>query len=369
MKKALLAVAVLLLLTSQSAGGASYPISISYGRSWPLSIAVDSARGLVYVDSTSGENPPVGFTFGVINATSHSLIRSIPLDEIPGPVAFDQESGVAYVGGNISIQAFNATSAIKMVDTSGHQILGMTFDSSASPDIFFTSGSGVFALDPVSSEIVRNATVPNGPYWPVLDPDNGMLYVSEYISGGIAVLNASTLALVTTIALPSCCAAQMALDASTQTLYASTGRNSVYMVDAATDVFVKSAQVAQSSQNSTGPIAVDNVTDRVYVGSSPGGSILELDGSTGAVVGTFLVQSQVAGLAVDTKTQELYATNYHQVTVFDATKTRSFRLLFGLVLVAVAAVVVIAVFVLLRRRDERERMRVQSGYSSGPARG
>jgi DNA-binding beta-propeller fold protein YncE len=159
----------------------------------------------------------------------------------------------------------------------------------------------------------------------------------------------------------------MTLNPKTQILYASTGTNAVDMVNVATGEFEKSVQVAPSSQNSTGPIAVDSETDRVYVGSSPGGSILELDGSTGAVVGKFLVQSQAAGLSIDTTTQELYATNYHQIAVFDAARARSFLLLIGVAIVSVAALGVIAVFVLLKRRDERERMRVQSGYSELPA--
>jgi DNA-binding beta-propeller fold protein YncE len=362
MRKALLAIVILALLLSQSAAAASYPITISYGRSWPFSIAVDSARGLVYVDSTSGENPPVGYTFGVINATSHSLIRAIPLDEIPGPVVLDQATGEVYVAGNYSIEAFNSTNAIGMLDTAGHQILGMTYDGSVSPDIFFTSGNSVFALDPGSSKLVRNATVPNGPYWPVLDPANGDLYVSEYLSGEIAVLSASTLALLATIALPTCCAAEMVVNPKTQTLYASTGTNAVDMINVATGEFEKGVQVTQSSQNSTGPIALDNETNRVYVGTSPGGSIIELDGSSGAVVGRFLVQSQVVGLGVDPRTQELYATNYHQVTVFDAARTRSYRLLIVGLAIVIGAAGLIIVYVLLKRKDERERMRVQSGY-------
>jgi DNA-binding beta-propeller fold protein YncE len=364
--RASLVIIVLALLLSQSAAAAPYPITISYGRSWPFSIAVDSARGLIYVDSTSGENPPVGFTFGVINATSHSLLRAFPLEEFPGPIALDEATGDVYVAGagNDSIEVFNATSYIGTFGTSGHQILGMTYDGSVSPDIFFTSGNGVFALDPSSSELVRNATVPGGPDWAVLDPANGMLYVSEYLSGRIDVLSPSSLAMVATIVLPSCCASEMAVNPKTQVLYASTGTNVVDVVNAATGEFEKTFTVTQSSQNSTGPIAVDNETNRVFVGSSPGGSILELDGSTGAVLGTFLVQSQAVGLAVDAKTQELYATNYHQVTVFDAARTRSFRLVIvGLAAVA-GAVAVIAVYVVLSRKGDRERMRVKAGHPS-----
>ena len=365
MKKVSLALALLVLLVSQPAEAVSSPISISYGRSWPMSIAVDSARGLIYVDSTSGENPPVGFTFGVVNATSRSLLRAFPLHEFPGPIAFDQATGEVFVAGagNDTIEIFNATNAIGALGTSGHQILGMTYDRSVSPDIFFTSGDGVFALDPGSSELVLSATVPGGPFWPVLDPANGMLYVSEYLSGEIAVLSASTLAPVSTIKLPSCCASEMAVNPKTQALYASTGTNVVDMVNVATGEFERSITVTGSPQNSTGPIALDAVNNRVYVGSSPGGSILELDGATGAVVGTFLVQSQVAGLAIDTDAQELYATNYHQISVFDTKGAGSSQLLvvWATAAIAVAAVAVYALW----RRGGRDRLKVQAGGRVG----
>ena len=359
MKKAASSVIILALLLSQPAVAASYPITISYGRSWPLSIAIDSARGLVFVDSTSGENPPVGYTFGVINATSHSLIRAIPLDEIPGPIALDQATGNVYVAGNDSIEVFNATNAIEMIHTSGHQILRMAHDASVSPYIFFTSGDNVFALDPGSSELVLNATVSGGPYWPVLDPASGTLYVSEYLSAKIAVLNASTLAPVSTIALPSCCAAAMAVNPRTQTLYAATGTNAVDIVDMATGRFEKSVQVAQSSENSTVAIALDEETGHVFVASSPGGSIVELDGS-GRVIRTLQVQSEVAGLAVNPITRELFATNYHQLTVFEVAGRGDFRVLLVTGVVVVAAVAAVA-YLLFSRKERLQRLRVQSG--------
>ncbi len=49
---------VLALLLAQPATAATYPVNVPYGRSWPLSVVVDSARGLAYVDATSGEYPP-----------------------------------------------------------------------------------------------------------------------------------------------------------------------------------------------------------------------------------------------------------------------------------------------------------------------
>ena len=361
-----LPLAFIALLAVQSAGAATYPMTIPFGRSWPYSIAVDSARGIAYFDASSGDYPPTGFLFGVLNVTTHSVAATLPLDVLPGPMALDQASGEVFVAGGESIEVFNGTNAVRMLDTSGHEILDIAIGGLSS-DIFFTSGTGVFAMDPVTSALVESAALPKGPDSILPDPANGMIYVSEYLSGEIAVLNASTLALVTNVVLPSCCASHMALDPRTQTIYASTGSNLVDVVNAENDKFVRSIQVAPSAQNSTGPIAVDVATGRVYVGSSPGGSIVELDGSTGAVMGEFEVQSQVAGLAVDGASHELYVTNYHQITVFDiGASGSSFQPLIALA-AAMCAVGVLSVYVLLKRRDERERVKVQPAGSGGQA--
>ena len=363
---------VLLLLIAQPVESASYPITITFGRQWPLSIVVDSARGLVYVDATSGENPPIGFSFGVINVTSNEIAKILPLDEIPGSMALDEANGDVFVAGNYSIEVYDgANQSFTGIIEAGHPILYMTYDGNVSQNIFFTSGDEVYALNPQTKDIVGNATVDNGPEGLALDSENGKLYVSEYMAGEIAVFQASDLAPVGTITLPSCCATLMALNPDTQVLYAATGSNYVDMINAQTDTFSKRVQVAPSAQNSTNEIAVDSDTGIVYVASSPGGSILELDGSSGAVQRTFKVQSQVAGVAVDTKTQELFATNYHEITVYSASGT-GFVLF---VLVAGGAIVASAIavtFLAVRRRNVRERIRVQSGRGGdkdSPARG
>ena len=73
-------------------------------------------------------------------------------------------------------------------------------------------------------------------------------------------------------------------------------------------------------------------------------------------------------MALDTKTQELYATNYHSITVYDAARSRTF-LVVVFIGVAIAVVGVIFVYLFLKRRDERERMQVQSGWVGTPQAG
>ena len=351
------------LLLAQPAAALSYPITIQFGRSWPLSVVVDSNRGLAYADGTSGENPPTGFTFGVINLTSHELVKVLPLDEIPGPVALDPSNGDVYVAGNYSIAIFDqATQNFSGLIEVGHPILYMIYDGNVSGNIFVTAGDGVYAFNPQTGAMTANATVSGGLDGMVVDPSNGMLYVSEYTTGEIAVFNPSNLEPAGVIELPTCCASMLALNSNTQMLYASTGTGYVDVINVGTNSFEKTFQVAPSSQNSTNAIVADDETGRVYVASSPGGSVLEIDGSTGTVLQTLKVpgDSAVAGLALDTKTGELYATNYHQLTVFDAGRGRGYLLLLVLAALLIVASVVIIVGV-MKWRESRERKSIQSG--------
>lgn len=359
---------LLALLVSQQTSATSHPVTIPFGRSWPLSIVVDSARGFAYFDATSGEYPPTGFLFGVINTTSHEVLKVLPLDVVAGPMALDQASGDVYIAGNESIEVFNGgTQSMERAIAVGRGIVSMAHDGSVSPDIFFTSGNKVFALNPQTGAIAGSAIVGNGAGGLALDPTTGRLFVAEYPTGWIFVFRASNLSPAGVIRLPSCCANRMALNTKTHTLFATTRTNLVDVVDVQNDMFVRSIQVAPSSQNSTDNVAVDNATGRVFVTSSPGGSIVELDGSTGAVVGSLIATNQVAGLAVDTRTHELYATNYHQITVFDVARGRIVFFLLAIAVVAVA-ISVVAVFLFVKWRDERERTKAIPGWqkSEGP---
>jgi DNA-binding beta-propeller fold protein YncE len=327
---------------------------------------VDSSRGLVYFDATSGEYPPTGFSFGVINATTHEVVRILPLDVSPGTMALDQKNGDVFVAGTASIAVYDeANQAFVRNLTPGRPILSMAMDTSVSPDLYVTSGASLLALNPQTGAILGNASFPNSVDGIQLDPSNGRIFVGQYPSGGISVLSASNLAVLGTIGLPGCCALQFALDERTQTLYAATGTSYVYVMNAATDSFERSLAVTPSAGNSTNAIAVDNLTGRAFVASSPGGSVLELDGSNGGVTRIFSASSQVAGLAVDTRTQELYASNYHQVTVLNIARGHGLLVFLALAAILIVAGVVV-VLVVMRVRESRERTNVRAGWKEGP---
>ena len=346
-----------MLVMAQPAGALPGAIVIPYGRSWPLSLAVDQSGGLVYFDASSGIYPPTGFSFGVINITSHSVTEVLPLGVVPGDVVFDAGRDRVYVAGSDSVEVFYGGTRTFIGNLSiGLPITHAAFDAAASGGLYLTSGGRVYEVDPTTGSVIANASVGSGAGSLVLDSGNGRLYVADYLLGAISVFTAS-LSPVGTIRLPSCCPGQLALDPDSQTLYATTGSNYIDVINARTDTFVRSVAVASSTENSTAGLAVDGITGRVFVSFSTGGSIAEL-GPNGQVLGFLKVASEPGGMAVDPLTGELYVTNYHQVTVLDArgggpVPDYGWAALAALGAAAAAAVLVLA----LRSRAWRERAR------------
>lgn len=354
MKLVLAMIIILALLAGQSSAAASSPVTIQYGQSWPQSLVVDSSRGLVYIDAKSGIYPPTGFSFGVINATNHSLLRVLPLNETPGAMAYDQSRGDVYVAGTNSIGIFNGPNEtfVRQI-VAGRPVLFLAYDYRVSQNLYYTSGGRVFEIDPTTGAAIANATVGGEAGGLAIDPANGRLYVGNYILTAVDVFNASDLKPIGGISISSCCATRLALNNRTQTLYASTGTSTVDIFDARTDTYVKSASAASFSQNSTSYIAVDEGTGRVFVVTSPGGVTVELD-SGGEVLGQFSLSSTPAGIAVDTKTGELYVSEYHGITIFDARSsiTRDYTLAEVAALGAVLAV--IGLVAIIRRRSWKD---------------
>jgi hypothetical protein len=151
---------VLLLILSLSASNAqSAPITIDYGRSWPRSMVVDSSRGLVYIDGMSGIYPPTGYSFGIINASTHLVMKVLPLDVISGEMALNPSTGDVYVAGSDSIEVFDGgtQSFVKQI-TVGVPLLYIAYDNRTG-DVFFSAGDRVYQVDPRTGALLKNTTV------------------------------------------------------------------------------------------------------------------------------------------------------------------------------------------------------------------
>ena len=344
-----------MLLCSQASSAQAGPVAINYGRSWPRSIVIDSLRGVAYIDGMAGTYPPTGYSFGIINTSSHTVERVLGLNVTSGELALDPATGNVYVAGEDSVEVFQkSTQSFTRVVDVGVPIRYILFDNT-SGNLFVTANGAVYEFDPASGEVLRNATVGVAAEGMAMDESTGDLYVADYLSCTVVVLKAASLSLVAVVHLPApCYPSQIAFDKQTGSLYVTSGLNSVDVVGTADNKFERSITVAASSSNSTFAIALDERSGNVFVLTEPGTTVTQLDGSTGQVVGRFQLASIAYEMTVDQATGELYVSVYHQVEVFQPLQNQTSVPLPVVVAPVVLLVVVLTLcFVLLRGRPRR----------------
>ncbi len=342
---------MLLLSSSAATAAEGIVITIDYGRSWPRSLLADSARGVVYVDGMSGIYPPTGFSFGLINSTTHRLERVLPLNVTAGEMALDPATGDVYVAGANEVEVFDgATQAFVKLLKVGVPISDIAFDS-ATGHLFLTSGNSVYSVNPQDGSLLGNVPVGKAAEGVAVDSSAGILYVSSYLTCSVAVLRAEPLELAATVDLPApCYPSQLALDAATHSLYVASGSNAVDVVDTAARAYDRSIAVSTSGANATFAIALDERTGQVFALTEPGRTVTQIDVSSGALVRRFQLGFVAYELTVDQTTGELYVSAYHDVIVIVPATGGLGPLLPQYVAGATAAAAVAAAVLLLLRK-------------------
>jgi DNA-binding beta-propeller fold protein YncE len=307
---------VIFLVASPAAIAATNETNIIFGRSWPLSVAIDSGRGVAYIDVESGDYPPTGFSFGVINSTSETVERTLGLPGEPGQIALDEATGRVYVASTSSINVYDwKTNSFGTPLDVGLPIFGMVFDN-VSNDLVFTSGNSVYKVDPSTGAIIGSAGAGVSAQGIAIDWVNGEMYVADYLSASVSVFRESNLALVKTIHLPTpAYPSKLVFDRELGEVFVTTDESAIVVLSASTDSLVQTLGLTAAGQESVSAISLDEREGLVFVASNPGSLVTEVDATNGQVVSSFAVNSTVYQMAFDGTTDKLFATNYHQITV------------------------------------------------------
>jgi len=336
-------VAVALLVASQAASAVS-PVDIGYGNSWPRSIVVDSLRSRAYVDGLSGFYPPSGYSFGVINITAMKFEKVLPLDVTPGEMALDPVTGRVYVAGGERIAVFEpqVDSFVRLMDLKV-PISGIAFNI-LTGTLLVTSGNRLFSIDPISGLKLANVTVGYAAQGMAIDVAHALVYVANYLSNSISVVRVTDMRVVNTVQA-SVYPSAVAIRSSDHTVYATTGQNTVVVIDGSTKELVRTVTVGETGANGTFDIAVNEGTGHVFVATRPGTVVSELDQS-GAVVSRFTLNSTLYEMTIDQRTGDLYITNYHQVTViFPRRPGLSYGSLFAVAAAGVATAIILLILI------------------------
>jgi DNA-binding beta-propeller fold protein YncE len=348
---ALLLLAIVVAPVAAAATVATNQVNIDYGRSWPLSLVVDSARGVAYVDGESGIYPPTGFTFGIINLTSRSLLKVVPLPGEPGPMALDPSTGTVYVAGQTAVNVFNpgAQSFGRPLPT-GLPISDLVYDN-LSGTLLFTSGGSLYQLAPSTGRILGNATVGKSAQGIAVDWVNGNVYVADYLSASVSVFGARTLSPLDTLELPApAFPSALVFDRARGEVYATTDESTVLGISTGSRSVSQRISLESEGINTTSVLALDGTGSLLFVGANPGNSVVEVDAISGTVLATFPVTSTVYDMGFDQKTGRLYASNYHHMSVITPVQQAPYPWMIAVAaVIAVGAVASLATFLVSKR--------------------
>ena len=136
-----------------------------------------------------------------------------------------------------------------------------------------------------------------------VNPNTSRIYVAS--RGDVLVLDATTHAVISTIAPPSTVAV-VAVNPETNLVYGATWAGTLLVIDGVTDSVVATVPVGPYAAD----IAVNPTTNRIYVTNSGDATVSVIDGSTNSIVATIPVGDRPYGIATSPITNRIYTANH-----------------------------------------------------------
>jgi YVTN family beta-propeller protein len=156
-----------------------------------------------------------------------------------------------------------------------------------------------------------NVAVGSNPYGVAVDQTTDTVYVANYGSGTVSVIDGATDTVTATIMVGSA-PVGLAVDGATDTVYvANAGSGAVSVIDGSTNMVTATVAVGTEPEG----VAVDKSTDTVYVANNGSDTMSVIDGATNNVTATVVVGTEPAGASVDDATGIIYVANYGSDTV------------------------------------------------------
>ena len=354
-------------LTVATPAAAQVPSDIATGSS-PASLALDPARGQLFVDNSSAHD------VGIINLHTNTLTSTLP---VSGPVAVDTTTGMAFVAavplyaiseatdtiawtaptttpGNVVVDptrglvfVSNSDQTVSVYSEQSERLvgqinLGLTATSMAVDGrlgrLFAASGTTLAVVD-LSTYGVSYWTENNPIFSLAVDQTAGYLYAGNYMStpfpgiyaGNLVVLDASTGSQVpgtsTLIPIsPPPSPWSIAVDSSDGTAFVLRGDNHVQAVHAGSTT----VSYTFTLPSTAGGIAVDPSDDLAYVADSGTGAVSVLDTADDAVT-TQVAANNTSGpglgtaLAVNPTSSTLYTAGPGAVWALDASTLQTHK--------------------------------------------
>ena len=267
------------------------------------------------------------FVRGAVAATSlssYTIYGSTNLSTIDYGVAYDPSTGSAlvanYFTGNIDAYGGQGPYSCGTNNPDGVAVDSNTGAVYVAPVALNITGSTVLVscAGGVEEQIYLGSSA-NGVSSVAVDPTTDTVYATDG-AGDVYVVNGATNTLSTVIndgETPSGYYSvgsggnQIAVDPATDTVYVANMNGTVSVIDGATDtvtatIAVDSSSGAPAIGTALGGIAIDPTTDRLYVTIPNYGSVAVINSKTDSVLTGVSVGVDPQGVAVDMATQDVY---------------------------------------------------------------
>jgi len=281
---------------------------------YPDSLDFDSADGYLYVADQ------INNTASIVNVTSNTVTGTVGVGEGPDGVAFDSATDQVYVinfySDNTTILAGPSGTIVTSVSV-GIDPSAVTYDGDNGRIYIANIGSNnLTVVDGITSSVVGSISVGSGPDAVAYDGQNGDLFVANGISGNLTVVSGATdsaVASVTVGGFPW----STVYDGANGCVYVGDIRSNTVTVVNATSLAV----VGTIADSSPMAMAYDSGNGNVYVTSTVGSQsfLVAISGSTNSQVATVPIGFDPFGVAYDSENGYLYTANFGSgnVTVVD----------------------------------------------------
>ncbi len=275
----------------------------------PYGICVNPVTNRIYTANLSES------TVSVIDGYTNQVIATIAVGAYPRGICVDPLRNLIYV-------AERDDNSVSVIDGSTNQVIATIPVGAAPHNICVDSvrnmihvvcaGSRlVYAIDGSNDVPIDSVEVGRDPVGGIaIDPDSNEIYVTNYGSNDISVVDGATIAAVATIRL-AFYAREVAVDQTGRRWYVTNWLgNNVRCYEPATATLVWDQTVGYSPGEIRACNSVAGVTvDRLYVTLPDTNTLVVLDLATGNPLDTLIVGSSPRGVTVNEVTDRLYVAN------------------------------------------------------------
>jgi YVTN family beta-propeller protein len=302
----LLSLAVIAIPAIRPAHAETVVATIPVGQE-PWDIAANPSTNMVYVTNQEDN------TVSVINGSTDTVSKTIPVGSHPLGIAVNPDTNMIYatnyLDNTVSV-IDGATNTVTSVIPVGGYPQGIAVNP-VTDRIYVAGSDNVSVIDGTTNGVID--TVPGGaglsPTDVGVNTATNEIYVTNWGSDLVTVISGATntvLATIPTLNAPD----GIGVNSATDEIYVTHGGFRLTVIDGATNTVKTTIPMP-----GPGGVAVDTKTDLIYAASYFSNSTATINGSTDSVIDYTAVGQNPQGMTVNPNTDEIYTANFGSNTV------------------------------------------------------